>query len=94
MIDEIIDVTKTPQEHAKRLERKRPGRKTLDSKEARRILCIRWARLAHKAMREKGIIPGSHATAARKRIANERKMLANGQSNADLRVGSSSTEGI
>lgn len=81
-------------EHAKQLVRKRVGRKTLASKEARRIVCIRWARLAHKAMRDKGIVPGAAATIARKRLANERKLLKQGQSKADLRQGGSNMEGI
>ena len=80
--------------HAKQTSRKKVGRPSLSSKEARRIICIRWARLAHKAMRAKGIIPGQAGMLAAKRLANERKLLKQGQSKADLRQGGSNLEGI
>lgn len=79
---------------AKQTKRKKVGRPSLSSEEARRIVCIRWARLAHKAMREKGIVPGCYGRAAMIRNAQERRARKAGQSVTDLRVGSSSTEGI
>jgi hypothetical protein len=45
-------------------------------------------------MRAKGIIPGQAGMLAAKRLANERKLLKQGQSKADLRQGGSNLEGI
>lgn len=64
------------------------------SEHGARMMRQRMAKAAHKAQRDKGIVPGQAGRDALKRKHAEKKALAAGQTRTELRTGSSNLDGI